>query len=212
MLKGVNGHLRKMQNFEIEWIFADSFHGIAEQTWGDFKHNPRCFTRHSILGMAPPTSHWEKQERSKELRQQHLLWTLSPQLIAFLRIFLKLLLLFLTHEIISASPALTASNFPPVAPVHPWDAKNILLLLSQKMHPVPAHVQSSLCMLNSFIMGIKLQGKWDLVEERLSQPPGGPGHLKETELSVSQSSEAAFAVITDKLIKLLLKVMETAYL
>lgn len=61
-------------------------------------------------------------------------------------------------------------------------------------------------------MGIKLQGKWDLVEERLSQPPGGPGHLKETELSVSQSSEAAFAVITDKLIKLLLKVMETAYL
>lgn len=44
------------------------------------------------------------------------------------------------------------------------------------------------------------------------QVRGGPGRLKETELSVPQSSEAAFAVITDKLIKLLLKVMETAYL
>lgn len=77
MLKGANGHLRKMQDFEIEWIFADSFHGIAEQTWGDFKHNPRCFTRHSILGMAPPTSHWEKQ--GKEQRAETAAPALNPE-------------------------------------------------------------------------------------------------------------------------------------
>lgn len=69
-------------------------------------------------------------------------------------------------------------------------------------------------------MVIKLQGKMRLGgEEALPSPPvpawqvrRGPGHLKETVLSVSQSSGAAFAVITDKLIKLLLKAMERAYL
>lgn len=120
----LNGDLMKMQNFETEWIFslfAHSFRGIAEQTWQNkeiFKvfyslppfegtaffpdplGNGTSSIPHSPLCI--PLGQSSSQERSKELRKQHLLWTPSPRLIASLRIFLKPLLLFLTHEIASA--------------------------------------------------------------------------------------------------------------